>query len=203
MTLCHVRRRWSLPERAAQSIPHTWQHGLKIAQKPLIHHYRIFAGKCGISGHSSPDSVFAICSVTHIFLPVISLNLSLISSSILFLFFSLPLYFILALFLGFANQLLIDFIRQAKQETQQDRKSFHHSTLTLRSHTKNMCGSLSLFRKCYFADWFEWHFEITLFSAEYFTFTSTKETHARHHVLDFTIISKLFRMPKIILQIFP
>ena len=36
MTLCHARRKCSSPERAAESIPHTWQHGLKIAQKPLL-----------------------------------------------------------------------------------------------------------------------------------------------------------------------
>lgn len=41
-TLCHARRKYSSPECAAESIPHTWQHRLKIAQKPLIHHYRIF-----------------------------------------------------------------------------------------------------------------------------------------------------------------
>lgn len=43
MTLCHMRRKCSLPERAAENIPHTWQHWLKIAQKLLIHHCKIFA----------------------------------------------------------------------------------------------------------------------------------------------------------------
>lgn len=32
----------SLPECTAENIPHTWQHKLKIAQKPFIHSYSIF-----------------------------------------------------------------------------------------------------------------------------------------------------------------
>lgn len=45
MTPCHARRKCSLPERAAENILHTWQHWLKIAQKPLIHHCGRFAGQ--------------------------------------------------------------------------------------------------------------------------------------------------------------
>lgn len=43
MMLHHACRKCGLPKRAAENIPHTWQHWLKIALKPLIHQCKIFA----------------------------------------------------------------------------------------------------------------------------------------------------------------
>lgn len=119
MTLWHVHRKCSLPERAAENIPHTWQHGLKIAPKPLIQNYRILAQQAW-----DPHPFRSRFNVCNLHGYTLSSPSSAWSSFILFLIFflSLPLYILLPLFGGFANQLLIDFISQAKQETQQDRK---------------------------------------------------------------------------------
>lgn len=40
--IMHTGKTYSLPYCAAEDIPHTWQHWLKIAQKPLILHNTIF-----------------------------------------------------------------------------------------------------------------------------------------------------------------
>lgn len=57
-----------------KNIAHTWQHGLKIANKPIIHHCRLLAGSSDASGpvwcifFSSPP-----LSRSHVFLFVCSL----------------------------------------------------------------------------------------------------------------------------------
>lgn len=58
---------YSLPERAAENIPYTWQHWLKIAHKPLIHHYRIFAQQAW--DPQSPGSRFDVSSLLGYLIP--------------------------------------------------------------------------------------------------------------------------------------
>lgn len=98
MTLCHAHRKCSLPERTAENIPHTWQHGLKIAQKPLIHHYRIFARQ---AWDPRPFwSRFDVCNL-HGYLTLSSPSPAL--SSLTYFLVLFPLYLFLLLFWGFCK----------------------------------------------------------------------------------------------------
>lgn len=113
---------YSLPERAAENIPYTWQHWLKIAHKPLIHHYRIFAQQAW--DPQSLGSRFDVSSLLGYLIPTSSSSSSNLLSWFDLFLCSLLLCLSLPLFLGFTNKPLMDFIWQCKQESQQEGKPF-------------------------------------------------------------------------------
>lgn len=102
----------------AEDIPHTWQHWLKIAQKPLVLHYRIFPPHA-----LDPRPLWSRFNVSSlpgylVLNSIIFLNLKDDITSallIIFPFLSLLVYTFQLVSSAFANQLQMDFFRLAQQ----------------------------------------------------------------------------------------
>ncbi len=104
-------KKCSLPECAAENIPPSWQHELKIALNPLNQNYRIFVRQA-LDSHPF-WSRFDVAISTDTSHSSLHHQLSLLWSVSLSLYQST---FSLSLFGGFTNQLLMDFISQLSRK---------------------------------------------------------------------------------------